>query len=58
MVSSSAPGSLSSSLNAGIIKDIYFSAGSEILGQGTCDKWEKCFQQNKYFHNHFHILAR
>jgi len=35
MVSSSAPGSLCSSLNAGIIKDIYFSAGSNIEGHGT-----------------------
>lgn len=35
MVSSSAPGSLCSSLNAGIIKDMYFSAGSDIDGQAT-----------------------
>ena len=42
IVSSSAPGSLCSSLNAGIIKDIYFSAGSETWGQGT---WNKILQK-------------
>lgn len=34
-VSSRAPGSLCSSLYAGIIKDMYFSAGSRICGQVT-----------------------
>jgi hypothetical protein len=41
MVSSRAPGSLCSSLNAGITKDIYFSAGSWIWGHGTCFKKKK-----------------
>jgi len=36
-VSTRAPRSLYSSSNAGIIKDIYFSAGSKIVGQGTWD---------------------
>lgn len=35
IASSRAPGSLCSSLNAGIIKDIYFVAGSTMCGQGT-----------------------
>lgn len=38
IVSSRAPGSLCSSLNAGTIKDMYFSAGSKTEGQGTYNK--------------------
>lgn len=45
-VSSRAPGSLCSSLYAGTINDMYFSAGSRICGQVTYSK--TAIQSNNY----------
>lgn len=63
MVSCRAPGSLCSSLYAGIIKEIYFSAGSKMEGQETYVKQQKHrtgtphseFQSYKH-HNKAHRL--